>query len=146
MRRIVAETLLAAALGAAGCDGGGASATAPGWKPASESCGQSIAALCATGQPPCRWSAWSDATQYPCAHVFLGQCGSYQVARVMGVDSGQTYYYDASGALVAYVTSSPVTGMTDVCAAGPSAGFAEPQCPAGALVQACPTGAATPGP
>jgi hypothetical protein len=54
-------------------------------------------------------------------------CGAYHAVTFTLVDTSRTYFYDtASGALVAIVNASVVTGS--VCLAGPTSGFTVPTC------------------
>ena len=91
-------------------------------------CPESVAALCAPGDPPpgtstgpfCRSTlaaAENDAVFCRGRGATVVVCGAYTVVRDVGADSGLYYYYDASGALVAV---TQVGNSGERCLGGPA--------------------------
>ncbi len=104
-----------------------------------DGCTSSIADFCAgANASTCDWTAYSAAAKADC-HTGLGACGPYDVGNEMGVDAGTMRYFDAAnGRLVAIVEYVTRGGGTRRCAAGPTGGFAEPDCSSTLWRTGCP--------
>jgi hypothetical protein len=116
--------MLVAVAVAGGCDAA----------PKTLSCGQSIAAACATsGDCVLSWDQAATGTAFcsalETAPPMRADCGAYHVVTtITHLDAVTSYYYDMTTGMLVAIIGAYAPSATDVCVAGPPGGFALPTC------------------